>query len=119
MTKSENTDQVSNAPAEAGLIAQLKAHKAANTGENDTTLPETGVIVTWPKFQPHGVWMKAQRLAKKNPFSVSDYYLSLLCKFNGERMTIDEFKSLIPTGDVLHLGAEVLGDDEDDEAGND
>lgn len=105
---------------DGGVVALLKQHKAESTGFDDTTLPETGIKVTWPMFQPHSTWMKAQRLAKKNPLSTSDIYLSLLCKFNGEKLTLDEFKTLIPTGDVLHLTGEVLGDNEDDEddAGN-
>lgn len=102
-----------------GVVALLKHHKASKTGDDQTVLPETGITVTWPKFQPHSSWMKAQRLARKNPLSTSDIYLSLICKFNGERLTIDEFKSLVPTSDVLHLTGEVLGDDEDDDAGND
>ncbi len=101
------------------VVALLKKHKAEATGDNETTLPETGVKVTWPKFQPHHVWTKAQRLAKKNPFGTADIYVALLCKFNGERLTVDEFKELIPTGDALHLSGEVMGDDEDErDAGN-
>ncbi len=101
-----------------GVIARLKKHKAEHTGTNETILPETSIKVTWPKFQPHSVWMRAQRAAKKNPLSTSDIYVTMVCKFDGERLTLDEFKQLVPTGDVLHLTGEVLGegfDDEDDE----
>ncbi len=104
---------------DGGVVALLKKHKAEAEGVNETTLPETGVKVTWPKFQPHHVWTKAQRLAKKNPFGTADIYVALLCKFNGERLTVDEFKELVPTGDALHLTGEVMGDDEfEDGAGN-
>jgi len=105
---------------DSGVVARLKKHKAENTGFDETILPETGITVTWPKFQPHAGWMRAQRVANKNPLSTSDIYLSLLCKFDGEKLTIDEFKQLVPTGDVLHLTGEVLGDDDEDEddAGN-
>lgn len=107
-----------NPAIDGGVVALLKQHKADNTGFDDTTLPETGIKVTWPKFQPHALWTRAQRMSKKNPFGTADIYVTLLCRFNGERLTIDEFKELVPTGDALHLTGEVMGDDEDD-LGND
>lgn len=113
-TKTKDTTE------ESGVVALLEQHKAENTGFDDTTLPETGVTATWPKFQPHSVWTKAQRLSKKNPFGTADNYVALLCRFNGEKLTIEEFKRLIPNGDILHLIGEVMGEDEDEEdLGND
>ena len=102
------------------LIAKLKKHKADNVGSDETTLPETGIKVTWPKFKPHSIWSKATRLSKKSPLSVTDNYLPLLCKFDGENMTVEEFKQYIPTDDILHLTGEVMGDDDegDDDVGN-
>jgi hypothetical protein len=102
------------------LIAKLKKHKADNVGSDETTLPETGIKVTWPQFKPHSIWGKATRLSKKSPLSVTDNYLPLLCKFDGENMTVEEFKQYIPTDDILHLTGEVMGDDDegDDDVGN-
>lgn len=106
------------AEGDSPLIAKLKAHKAAQTGTASFTLPETGIKATWPKFKPHWVWMKAQRVAK-NPKAVMDTYLPLLCKFDGENMTVEEFKTFVPTGDILDLTNEVMGDDDpEDESGN-
>lgn len=106
---------------DSGVVARLKKHKAEKTGSNETLLPETGIKVTWPKFQPHAVWMRAQRAAKKNPMATSDIYMTMVCRFDGDRLTLDEFKQLVPTSDVLHLTGEVLGEgfDDEDDAGND
>tara|TARA_R100001369_G_scaffold50217_2_gene76939 strand:+ start:722 stop:1090 length:369 start_codon:yes stop_codon:yes gene_type:complete len=119
MTKEAKAADMSKTEAETGVIAKLKKHKASQTGTQDTTLPETGIKVTWPKFQSHGMWMKAQRLSKKNPMGVADIYMALICKFDGESMTLTDFNDLVPTGDALHLLGEVMGEDEDeDDAGN-
>lgn len=117
MSKSENPTTETTVPG--GVIAKLRAHKekAKASGENSTSLPETQVDVTWPAILTHGLWMKAQRLSKKSPWSTADYYVVLACKFDGERLTMDDFQQLIPTNDALHLLGEVMGDDEDD-AGN-
>lgn len=105
----------SNTDLDSPLIAKLKKHKEENKGQASTTLSETGITVTWPKFKPHWVWSKALRLSKKNPLSVTDNYLPLLCKFDGEHMTLEEFKELIPTNDILDLTSEVMGDDDESE----
>jgi hypothetical protein len=110
-TDPEDTTGVSDSP----LIAELKKQKAQKTGVDETTLPVSGIKVTWPQFKPHWVWSKAVRLSKKNPMSVTDNYLPLLCKFNGENMTVEEFKALISTDDILHLTSEVMGDEYDEE----
>lgn len=117
MTKETKTD--GDTDGDTGVIAKLKKHKSGKTGQDSTTLPETGIKVTWPSFQPHGLWMKAQRLAKKNPMGVADIYMALICKFDGEKVTLTDFNALVPTGDALHLLGEVMGDDEDeDDVGN-
>lgn len=106
---SKDTTKPEDAIAESKLIAKLKQHKAERAGVDKTTLPETGITVTWPQFKPHGVWMKANRLAKGDPQAAMNAYLPLLCEFDGEKMTIGEFKELLPTDDVLHLFGEVMG----------
>ena len=108
-----------NAGGDSPLIAKLKKQKAQKSGEHRTTLPESGITVTWPKFQSHGAWMKAQRLAKKDVSKATNFYLTGICKFDGERMTVTEFVDLIPAQDVFHLMGEVMGDDADDDKGDD
>ena len=109
------------AGGDSPLIAKLKKQKAQKSGENHTTLPESGITVTWPKFQSHGAWMKAQRLAKKDVSKATNFYLTGICKFEGERMTVTDFVDLIPAQDVFHLMGEVMGDVDEadgDDAGN-
>jgi hypothetical protein len=123
MSKTSTQATTSQADETAGfvdspLIAELKRQKAERSGLDDTTLPVSGIKVTWPQFKPHWVWTKAVRLSKKNPMSVTDNYLPLLCQFNGEKMTVEEFKALISTDDILHLTGEVMGEDYEDEEGN-
>lgn len=105
--------------ATGGLVERLKQRKAALEGETiSTTLPQTGVQVTWPAFKPHAVWMKAQRVAKKNPTTTPEVYVSLLCRFDGERLTSAELQTLLPTDDITHLVDRVMDDNETDSGGD-
>lgn len=119
MSKDTATPATENAleNGDSPLIAKLKKYKADNSGSENTKLPETGITVTWPQFKPHGIWMKATRLAKGDAQATMNIYLPLLCKFDGEKLTVTEFKELVPTDDVMHLFGEVMGgniEDEDD-----
>ncbi|WP_282093038.1 hypothetical protein [Epibacterium ulvae] len=102
---------------EGGVVAKLEAYLETQKGLASTVLPATGIKVTWPKFQPRPLWLKAQRMAKKETVNVTDIYITLLCEFGGEKLTLGQFKKLIPNNDNLHLTAEIMGDD-DDEEGN-
>ncbi|MGR3760888.1 hypothetical protein ACUXV3_12275 [Roseobacteraceae bacterium NS-SX3] len=115
MSKNGNTETTKQAIAsqEGGVVAKLQKHKAAHSGTDSTLLPETGITVTWPSFRAHATWMKAQKLARKNPLSVTDVYLALVCKFDGERLTLEQFSELLPTNDVLVLTGKVLGDEDE------
>ncbi len=105
--------------SDSAVVAKLKKYKAQREGSENTTLPETGVTVTWPKFKSHGIWMKAQRLAKGKPEGAMNIYLTLMCKFDGEKLTLTEFKELVPTDDVMHLLDKVMGGVIDDEESED
>ena len=115
-------EAAANVAGDSPLITKLKKQKAAKVGDNQTTLPETGIVVTWPKFQSHGAWMKALRLAKKDFSKATNFYLTGVCKFDGEKMTVTDFVTLIPSNDIFHLSAEVMGKDDDfdddEEVGN-
>lgn len=116
----EATEDNTDAVEETSVLKKLRAHKQANSGTETVTLPDTQVAVTFPKFRPHSVWMKAQRLARKNPMNVTNVYLALVCKFDGQRLTIEQFSSLIPSNDAMFLMEKVMGDDESwDDEGND
>lgn len=107
--------------ATTSVVRKLKEHKKANRGSETVKLPETQVSVTFPKFRAHAVWMKAQRLSRKNPMNVTNVYLALVCRFDGQKLTLEQFADLIPSNDVLFLIEEVMGDDEswdDEDEGN-
>lgn len=113
--------ETSDASQDSDLIKKLKSKKlaAAAKGDESTTLPVSDVKVTWPSFKPHHLWSKATRLAKKSPMSVTDFYITMLCKFDGENLTIKEYREFLSTDDILHLASEVMGDADDaEEAGN-
>lgn len=115
--KADMSDPIEESAAETRLsvVDKLKALKKAQEGEATFTLPATGVVATFPKFLSHGAWMRAQRLAKKDVHRAQTIYVVKACKFDGEKMTVDEFASLIPTGDALELLGQIFGGDDDDE----
>ena len=115
MSNDTTTTETQQDSGDSPLITKLKRQKAGKAGTNRTTLPETGIVATWPKFQSHGAWMKAQRLAKKDFSKATNFYLTGVCKFDGEKMTVSDFVDLIPSNDIFHLMNEVMGDDADDE----
>lgn len=119
-TQPDQTDAAADVAGDSPLITKLKKQKAEKAGESRTTLPATGIVVTWPKFQSHGAWMKAMRLAKKDFAKATNFYLTGICKFDGEKMTVTDFVELIPSNDIFHLSGEVMGkdDDEEDDEGN-
>lgn len=117
MSKAPKPEAQEDPAAESTVVAKLRAHRDAKSGTSETILPQTDVTVTWPKFLKHGYWMRAQRLAKGDSDKATTLYLISVCKFDGDRLTLEEFEEFIPTPDALHLVGEVMGDDEDDEGG--
>jgi hypothetical protein len=103
----------SSEPEISGLLAKLKAYKSLNEGDASTLLPECGVNVTFPKFINHGRWMKAMRLSQGDMARAQGLLVIDVCRFDGERMTLEDFEELIPAQDGLHLLGEVMagGDD--------
>jgi hypothetical protein len=109
----DQTDAAADMAGDSPLIAKLKKQKAKKAGESHTTLPETGIVVTWPKFQSHGAWMKAMRLARKDFAKATNFYLTGICTFDGEKMTVTDFVALIPSNDIFHLSNAVMGQEDD------
>lgn len=103
-----------------GARAKLKAYATDNAGDNEFTLPNTGVVVTYPKVIKHGAWMKAQRLAGPGESAKAQaLYIVGVCQFEGEKFTEADFSELVPTKDSLALIGEVFGNDKQtDAAGN-
>lgn len=104
---------------ESIVVAKLRAYRDQNSGRATTTLPQTKVVASWPKFLKHGYLMRAQRLAKGDPEKSTALYLISVCKFDGERLTLEEFQEFIPSLDALHLMGEVMGGDDDEGDDND
>lgn len=116
------TDKTTAKPDEpvAGARAKLTEYARANAGVVSFTLPNTGVVVTYPKVIKHGAWMKAQRLAgPAETAKAQALYIVGVCKFEGETFTESDFSELVPTKDSLALIGEVFGNDsQTDASGN-
>ena len=100
-----------------GVRGKLAAHKRDNSGERTTTLPETGVTVTYPGFIPHDRVMNASKLAGKKRDKVGKILIAQLCQFEGEKLTADEIGTDLPNADVVHLTNLIFGDDAANEDG--
>lgn len=104
-----------------GVRAKLKAHKDANTGTRPVTLDESGIACEVPKWINHGVWMKAQRVAKNDMPKAQAAFVCETVLFEGEKLTMTDLAALVPAGDVMQLIGEIFGEDDgdDEEAGDD
>lgn len=101
-----------------GVRAKLKAHKDANAGEYERTLPQSGVTVQIPEFLNHGAWMVAQRQAKGDVPTAQAALIVGTVKFEGEKLTMADIKAgLVDAKDMLFLIGEVFGDDDEDDTG--
>ncbi|MBO9421707.1 hypothetical protein J7481_19525 [Labrenzia sp. R4_2] len=112
MSKSVETTEPET---KTGVIAKLKAYRAANEGDETFVLPETGVTVTFPKFRKHGVWASCTRLAKNNLGKAQVLYICRVAKFDGETITASDFGAYIPLTDANELMTEVFVAGEDDD----
>jgi len=113
-------------PVPQGVKARLAAMKAEKAGDRSFTLNDTGVVVTMPNFKPYHAWTKAQRLGDGDTGKVQTYYILELLKFDGERLSLGDYRDLIPAGDHIQIVGEVFGNggkndkaaDGEDGAGN-
>lgn len=110
-----------------GVRAKLAAHREANSGTYEETLPQSDITVEIPNFINHGKWMLAQRQAKGDVPKAQAAFVLATVTFEGEKLTMaDVQEGLIDAKDMLFLIAEIFGDDDDDgddetggDAGND
>ncbi|MUZ74102.1 hypothetical protein GOZ90_15550 [Agrobacterium vitis] len=102
-----------------GVRAKLLANKAAKSGSYDFPLTECGVTATIPNFINHGVWMRAQRIAKGDTTKAQAAFICETVLFDGEKLSITDLSELVPAGDTLELIGEVFGKGEDDDEGKD
>lgn len=104
-----------------GVRAKLAARKAANAGARSETLKKSGIEVSIPNFINHGLWMKAQRIAKGDTAKAQTAFIAETVLFEGEKLTITDIAELVDAADTMQLIGEIFGDDEDeagDDAGN-
>lgn len=99
-----------------GVRAKLAAHKDANSGAYEETLPQSGITVEIPKFINHGKWMLAQRQAKGDVPKAQAAFILATVTFEGEKLTLaDVREGLIDAKDMLFLIGEIFGDDDEDD----
>lgn len=99
-----------------GVRAKLQAHKQANSGFETVALKKSGITATIPKFINHGLWMKAQRIAKGDTARAQAAFVCETVLFEGEKLTITDLSELVPSADTLQLIGEIFGDDEEGDA---
>lgn len=100
----------------SGVRAKLKAHKDANSGERTITLSESGISCTVPNFINHGLWMKAQRVAKGDTPKAQAAFVCEVVRFEGEKLTLTDLAELVSSGDTLQLIGEIFGGKDGDSA---
>ncbi len=97
-----------------GVRAKLKANKDAKSGTYDFPLKDCGVTASIPKFINHGLWMKAQRIAKGDTPKAQAAFICETVLFDGEKLTITDLQELVAAGDTLTLISEIFGDEDDE-----
>jgi len=107
-----------SAEAPAGLpkgLAKLRAYKEAQNGEETFTLPGSGVVVSMPKFRPVSSWQRAQRMANGDQSKAQASYVTQICKFDGETITIADYQETLSAGDHIAIVQKVYGADVSEE----
>ncbi|QGA56160.1 hypothetical protein [Brucella sp. 2280] len=101
----------------SGVRAKLKAHKDANAGDRTITLSESGISCTVPNFINHGLWMKAQRVAKGDMPKAQAAFVCEVVRFEGEKLNLTDLAELVSSGDTLQLIGEIFGGKDDNAEG--
>ncbi|KZK97283.1 MULTISPECIES: hypothetical protein [unclassified Pseudovibrio] len=110
------------AAKDTGVIGKLKAYRAANQGDATFTLPQTQVIVEFPKFRKHGAWTQVLAMAKNKIAKAQILYICKVCTFDGEKLSEADWRTYIPMEDANELMGEIFGGSdeelEEDDEGN-
>ena len=80
-------------------------------------LDDTGVVVAMPRFKPYPAWTRAQRLGAGDQGRTQEYYIVSLCTFDGERLSVEDYRDLVPANDHLQILGRVFGGPKGDDAG--
>lgn len=122
MTKSQDPTpaaaaEEAGAETEKGVIAKLRAARERQQGTDTLTLKSCGVVVTYPKFRAFAAWEQAQRMAEGSATSVNLYYIIQVCRFDDERLRVEEYRELISDADHMAISAKIFASGAD-AAGN-
>lgn len=111
----DDTAKQTNDASEPKGLAKLKAYKekATAAGNISFPLPDSGVTATLPTFKSNAAWVKAQALADGDTRRAHVIYITQLCLFDGERLTIDEYDDYISGPDHLALVSKVFESESD------
>ncbi len=101
-----------------GVRAKFAAQKDAKSGTRSVTLAESAVECQVPNFINHGVWMRAQRLAKGDVPKAQVAFIAETVRFEGEKLTITDLSELVSASDMMQLLGEIFGSDDDEDAGD-
>lgn len=85
--------------APAGVLAKLRAQKAALEGHDEFTLPRSRVRVSMPRFREYEAWARAQQLGGADGAAINLYYIVAVCQFEGETLKAGDYRELIPADD--------------------
>ncbi|EFO32501.1 conserved hypothetical protein [Roseibium sp. TrichSKD4] len=105
----------SEPPAQAGVVNRLKAYRDQHSGSDTFPLPETGVVVSLPKFRSHGAWSSCLRMAKNNIQKAQVLYICKVVTFDGEKLTAADYDKYIPLEDSMELLSRMFGGTGDEE----
>ncbi|MFA6966123.1 hypothetical protein [Bosea sp. (in: a-proteobacteria)] len=94
---------------ESAVIAKLRAANKKLSGEDGFVLASSGVRVTYPKFRAFAAWENAQRVAEGSPTSVNLYYIIQVCRFDGERLRVEDYRELISDTDHMAISNRIFG----------
>lgn len=120
----------SETPANPGLpearpsvTETLRLQRERMSGEEQTVLPVSGIVVFYPSFINHDAVLVATKQAGKNRDRVGAVMIAQHCRFGPqrERMSVSDITSLLHNGDVVHLVDILLSENDGakkDEAGN-
>lgn len=97
------------------VVEKLKAYRASKADNETVTLPETGVVVSFPAFRSHGAWANALRLAKNKLDKAQVLYACKVCTFDGQKITASDYEKYIPMIDSNELLGRLIGGSDNDD----
>ena len=82
------------------------------------TLKRSKIVVEWDEDYPTAAVIAAQKAAGKDPGMFSLYLAQRIATFDGKPLKMGDIQATIKGKDYLQLTGAILGDGEEDDAGN-